>query len=71
MYESGHGAAGSHEELRAALRRLEEVLLRHGRELPPPHQDGRDYVLLQAMRRCRAMMQQELSRLRFLLADQG
>lgn len=70
MYESGHNASPSRDELRTALRRLEEVLLRHGRQLPPPQEDRPADVLLQVLRRCRDMMQDELARLRNLLAVQ-
>ncbi len=70
MYESGHGESPPREELRTALRRLEEVLVRHGRELPPPQEDSRGDVLLQLVRRYRGMMQSELERLRALLATQ-
>jgi hypothetical protein len=71
MSESVHSTLPSREELRAALRRLEEVLARHRAHLPHADADHAGDRILHLLRRCMNLMQQEAERLRALLALQG
>jgi hypothetical protein len=68
MDESGHSEPCSREEMRSALRRLEEALARHERQLAPVAQDASN-LPLQVLRRSVAVMREEADRLRSLLAD--
>jgi hypothetical protein len=54
--------------MRDALRRLEEALARHEREVPAFGEDASDPAL-QILRRSIDLMQQEANRLRMLLSD--
>ena len=62
MYESGQS-----EELREALRRLEDALQWHGGELRSATGDACDPAL-RGLLRCRDLMELEAQRLRALLA---
>lgn len=67
MYESGHSGVPSREDIRQALRRLEEALARHESHLPPESQDVD--LPLQMLHRSVRLLREEADRLRTLLAQ--
>lgn len=67
MYESGHSSVPSPEEIRQALRRLEDALARHESHLPPESQDADPP--LQILHRSVRLLREEAERLRALLAQ--
>lgn len=66
MYVSGH--SDGHAELRSALVRLEQALARHQALLADTRHDSPS-ASLQVVRHSIVMMQQEVDRLRWMLAE--
>jgi hypothetical protein len=64
MCDTGHSGIG--EDVRSALRRLEEAVVRHQRQLAEANDDPAD-VSLRVLRRSVLLMQQEADRLRRLI----
>jgi hypothetical protein len=67
MYESGHSGFPSREDIRQALRRVEEALARHARHLPA--ESGAADPPLQILQRSVGLLREEADRLRTLLAQ--